>query len=238
MVNPAHPQTSPVKPLRSDGVEARNRLLDAALKLFADKGFSQTSTREIAQAAQANLASISYYFGDKEGLYRAVFEDPRFNHGIDPTAEALADGDIRTIVDFMLRGFTEPLKAGEQAQQCMKLHFREMVEPTGMWQEEIEKNIKPAHLALVTALCRHLQVNTADDDMHRLGFELLSMGVMLHVGTDVIRCIRPALIADSAALDQYHARMVDNAMVLIAAEARRRSIHSPGAQASEHKTQT
>ena len=236
MANSALPTPGPLKPLRSDGQEARNRLLDAALKLFADKGFSQTSTREIAQAAKANLASISYYFGDKEGLYRAVFEDPRYNPGIDPTAAEMADVDIRTIVDFMLRGFIEPLKAGEQAQQCMKLHFREMVEPTGMWQEEIEKNIKPAHLALVAALCRHLQVNTADDDMHRLGFELLSMGIMLHVGTDVINSIRPALIADGAALDLYHARMVDSAMV-IEAEGRRRSIHFPSAQASKRKTQ-
>ena len=71
------------KPLRADGVEARNRLLDAALVLFAEKGFANTSTREIALAAQVNIASISYYFGDKAGLYRAVFVDPRCNPGAD-----------------------------------------------------------------------------------------------------------------------------------------------------------
>ena len=60
------PDTS-AKAMRSDGVEARNRLLDAALALFAEKGFAKTSTREIAQAAQTNIASISYYFGDKAG---------------------------------------------------------------------------------------------------------------------------------------------------------------------------
>jgi len=237
MIHSTLPPLGSVKSLRSDGQEARNRLLDVALKLFADKGFAKTSTREIAQAAQANLASISYYFGDKQGLYRAVFEDPRFNPGMDPAHAEIDGADIRSVVDFMLRGFTEPLKAGEQAQQCMKLHFREMVEPTGMWQEEIEKNIKPAHASLVAALCQHLNVKTADDDMHRLAFELLSMGIMLHVGTDVINSIRPALIADSAALDQYHLRMVDNAMVLIDAEARRRSIHSTGAKAPKRKTQ-
>ena len=64
------------KPLRSDGVEARNRLLDAALALFAEKGFAKTSTREIAAAAQVNIASISYYFGDKEGRIHRHTQQP------------------------------------------------------------------------------------------------------------------------------------------------------------------
>src|SRR5271166_5391198 len=40
----------------------------AALDLFGTKGFEATSTREIAAAAGANIASIAYHFGGKEGL--------------------------------------------------------------------------------------------------------------------------------------------------------------------------
>src|SRR4051812_40962476 len=58
---------------RSDGEQSRERLLQAAMRLFAAQGFSKTSTREIAQAAGANIAAISYYFGDKAGLYQACF---------------------------------------------------------------------------------------------------------------------------------------------------------------------
>ena len=64
---------------RADGVEARARLLRAALRLFAHKGFAKTSTREIAQAAGANIAAIQYYFGDKAGLYSATFSEPMGN---------------------------------------------------------------------------------------------------------------------------------------------------------------
>jgi len=49
-----------------------------------EQGFAKTSIREIALAAQANVASISYYFGDKAGLYRAVFSDPRTNPPLPP----------------------------------------------------------------------------------------------------------------------------------------------------------
>lgn len=225
MPAPTPPQ-SPTKMLRSDGMEARHRLLDAALSLFADKGFAKTSTREIAQAAQANIASISYYFGDKEGLYRAVFEDPRNNPQIDTEqllqANAGANG-MRSAIAFLLHGFVEPLKAGDQARQCMKLHFREMLEPTGMWQAEIDNNIKPAHAALTQALARHLGVAEADDDIHRLAFQIAGLGIMLHIGLDVLQAIRPTLIATGAALDTYHARLVDSGMALVDAEAVRRA---------------
>src|SRR5688500_16766581 len=52
--------------------DTRERLLLAALRLFAHQGYAKTSTRELAEAASVNIAAISYYFGDKAGLYRAV----------------------------------------------------------------------------------------------------------------------------------------------------------------------
>jgi AcrR family transcriptional regulator len=50
----------------------RGALLDAAENLFAEKGFEGTTTREVVKKAKCNLALISYYFGGKDGLYKAV----------------------------------------------------------------------------------------------------------------------------------------------------------------------
>lgn len=47
--------------------------MEAAEKLFAEKGFAGTSVRDIAEAANVNLAMISYYFGSKEKLMEAMF---------------------------------------------------------------------------------------------------------------------------------------------------------------------
>jgi hypothetical protein len=49
-----------------------------------------------------------------------------------------------------------PLMAGDDADVLLRLFYREMLEPTGIWQREIETNIMPEHLALVAVLCRHL----------------------------------------------------------------------------------
>jgi AcrR family transcriptional regulator len=217
------PELGSAKPMRSDGIEARNRLLDAALQLFAEQGFAKTSIREIALAAQANVASISYYFGDKAGLYRAVFSDPRTNPPLPP--EAL-DGDavsLEQAVRGLMGSFLEPLKQGHVSQQqYMKLCFREMLEPTGAWQHEIDANITPAHLALTRTLCRHVGLAEADDDIHRLAFAISGLGVMLHVGHDLHTQIRPSLVSSPAALDRYLDRLVHYALALADAEAHAR----------------
>jgi AcrR family transcriptional regulator len=211
------------KPLRSDGQQARLRLLDAGLALFADKGFAETSTREIAQLAQVNVAAISYYFGDKDGLYRAVFTDPRYNPTLDANAVASAPSDIQTTLRFLLAGLAASLKDVALTKQCMKLHFREMLQPTGVWQDEIDHNIKPNHMALVQALCQHLKLKAADDDVHRLAFSIAGLGIMLHVGHDVVTAIRPQVIDGAAAVDLYVERILSYAMAMVEDEAQRRS---------------
>jgi AcrR family transcriptional regulator len=57
---------------RSDK-RVRERLLDAAERLFCEHGFAGTSVRKIAAAAKCNVASVSYYFGGKEKLYTDVW---------------------------------------------------------------------------------------------------------------------------------------------------------------------
>lgn len=50
------------------------RILHAAVKLFAEKGYAATSTREIIAAAKVTQPMLYYYFGNKEGLCRAALD--------------------------------------------------------------------------------------------------------------------------------------------------------------------
>lgn len=210
-------------PLRSDGLEARKRLLHAALALFAAKGFAKASTREIAAAAGVNLAAISYYFGDKAGLYRATYNEA-FDCGAphnDP--QALQALPLREALAVFLRAFTDPLKQGELAQQVMQLHYREMLEPTGLWQAHIETEIAPTHQALVDVLCSHLLLPHADDDIHRLAFAITSLGVYMIVGADITRHLYPVLADSPQSIDQTTDRLTDFALALVADERQRRA---------------
>lgn len=54
---------------------SRERILEVAAKLFAEKGIHGVSVREIAKASGANLSLISYHFGGKENLYLSIFQN-------------------------------------------------------------------------------------------------------------------------------------------------------------------
>jgi AcrR family transcriptional regulator len=55
-------------------LDKKEIILSAAMKLFSQKGFEGTSVREIAAAADVNIAMINYYFGSKEKLFQSLVE--------------------------------------------------------------------------------------------------------------------------------------------------------------------
>lgn len=57
---------------RADGDRTRERILESAIPLFAKQGYEGASIRTIATAADVNVATLAYHFGDKDGLYVAV----------------------------------------------------------------------------------------------------------------------------------------------------------------------
>lgn len=55
-------------------LDVKQRILQAAKKLFSEKGFDGTTVREICEEAASNIASLSYYFGGKENVFLALFD--------------------------------------------------------------------------------------------------------------------------------------------------------------------
>jgi len=59
---------------RHSEIDTKTRLLDAAERLFSDRGFGAVSHRDVALAAGANLAAVNYHYGSKDQLIRAVIK--------------------------------------------------------------------------------------------------------------------------------------------------------------------
>jgi AcrR family transcriptional regulator len=75
---------------------AKARLLEAAVRIFGEKGLKGATVREIAKAAGQNVAAIAYYFGSKERLYDLIIEGivREFHHAL---------GDILQRIDELER---------------------------------------------------------------------------------------------------------------------------------------
>jgi AcrR family transcriptional regulator len=220
-------------PSTPDAADSRARLLDAALRLFAEQGFAKTSIRQIAEAASVNTALISYYFGDKKGLYRATFTEPM---GSPIAVDAWPGGAPPTLdafIGLLIHSFMQPLHQGSRIELCMRLHFREMLDPTGLWQHELECEIKPTHMALTHLLCKELDLLEPDDDVHRLALAISALALQYYVGRDVVQAVCPPLVEAPNGLAKTTARLMDFARFMVAGEReRRRSAHPATRQAA------
>jgi AcrR family transcriptional regulator len=120
--------------------------MEAAGEIFADEGFGRATIRKICSRAGVNVASISYHFGDKEGLYLSVLKHYRekayqeypSDQGID--ASSTPEDRLRAYVrSFMFRilGQGSPSWFG-------KLFAREFIEPTRALEILVEETIRPS----------------------------------------------------------------------------------------------
>lgn len=213
------PQT---KDINTETNNARSRLVMAGLQLFAEKGFEAASTRVICEMADVNISAIRYYFGDKAGLYRAAFTEPMGDSPCHSNIETYANLPLPEALKLFFGEFLDPLKRGDDLRLVMKLHFREMIEPTGAWQQEIDAEIKPQHDALVSLLELHLGLKHIDVDVHRLAFAIIGMAVHYYVGHEVVSAICPQLLDSPKAIDTLANRLAGYAVAMIEGEKQRR----------------
>ncbi len=87
----------------------RNKLLDAATKLFSEQGFDGISIRDLEKAADVQRGLLTYHFGDKESLWK-VAADRTFgtmNEEVNARADILKDLSsyerIATMIRFYVR---------------------------------------------------------------------------------------------------------------------------------------
>ena len=60
---------------RDEKEKSKQRILDSAAKLFAQKGYDGVGIREICRDADANICMVSYFWGGKKGLYKGIVDN-------------------------------------------------------------------------------------------------------------------------------------------------------------------
>lgn len=137
---------------RTDGEATRARLLEAAGQLFSRQGFAETTSKAVAQLAAADLASINYHFGSRNGLYQAVL--------LEAHRQLLDLDDLQRIAGSALSAEQRlyELLAGlvQRAQQpeawAPRVLARELLAPSSHLQVLMEEAIPPKMMAVAQIL--------------------------------------------------------------------------------------
>ncbi len=127
----------------------KERILDSAEALFAQKGFRAVSVREITSAARCNLAAVNYHFGNKESLYLEVFRSrwvPRARRVQESFRKSLAAQDSdspEAVVSALAKAFLEGPLSDEERLRHSQLMTREMTQPTKAFELVAEQVMQP-----------------------------------------------------------------------------------------------
>ncbi|KRP37632.1 MAG: hypothetical protein ABS34_01835 [Opitutaceae bacterium BACL24 MAG-120322-bin51] len=111
--------------------KTRGRLLQAAMALFAERGFEKTTMVAISERAEANVAAVNYHFGDKQALYvaalRAAFAEANASFPVLLAEEgASPEQRLRHHIAALISQIFSPSDAG----YLCRMVAREFAEPT------------------------------------------------------------------------------------------------------------
>lgn len=126
------------------GLERRQQLMDVAIRLFARKGFSGTTTKEIASAAGVNQAILFRHFPTKDDLYAAILEHKASTSGTDEwLSELRALASHRDDEGLFRAVVARTLEHGRRDRKFMRLMLFSALEGHELAQSFRQKRVRP-----------------------------------------------------------------------------------------------
>ena len=215
----------------SPAEQTRLALVRAGLKLFGQQGFDGTSTRQIAAAAKANIGSIAYHFGGKEGLRAAVadyivdmiqaianqaigsLEMPSTDTATPEAAQAQLFAAVERMVAFLV--------ARPEAGEIVQFVLRELAHPTATLDRIYTGVFEPTHRRLCL-IWEQATGEPAESERTRLTvFTLIGQVIYFRIAREpVMRRMGWSDIGDAEA-GKVAATAADNLAALLAIRGRK-----------------
>ena len=139
--------------------ETAQRLLEAAMSVFAEHGFDGASTRMLVNKAGVNISAIPYYFGSKDGLYEAVIEHiistvkskqgPKA-HQIQQALNKpdLTQAEAQELLHDFVASFIDILLSQQMSPSMVEIFIREQIHPSCVFERFYIEMLRPTHETL------------------------------------------------------------------------------------------
>jgi AcrR family transcriptional regulator len=171
------------EPKNETEMQVQDRILDSAERLFCEKGYAETSIRDITSQANCNVAAVNYHFGSKDNLYYKVFQ--RYLSTLrDVRLESInrvmsqEDVSLERLLHAFAVSFIEPLLDKDRSRIFMRLMVREMLDPhlpKRLFADEMAAPTMKSFGRALMKLCPRL------DDRDALMSMLSVIGQLIHI---------------------------------------------------------
>ena len=110
----------------------KQRVLESACRLFAEKGYRDATVHEICEEAHANIAAVNYYFGGKDKLYDAAWRHAyqQTTEARGPTLGAASERTAEEQIRHFVRGRLDDVSSDGPASYFWQILGKEHAEPT------------------------------------------------------------------------------------------------------------
>lgn len=196
---------------------SRDRLLQAAVEIFAEKGFQSATVREICSRAGANVAAVNYYFRNKERLYAEAlvfaFREAEQRYPMTEAGNRALPPEQR-LTQF-IRVFLHRILDDSSLGHHGKLIAREIADPTKALDEIVETVIAPV-FALLADIVPQLAGPALDrDQIRRCMLSILGQCLMFKHSRPVIDRICPELIAGPEQIERSAAHIAQFSLLAL-----------------------
>jgi len=170
--------------------ETRERLMQAAIVAFGRRDYDGVSTREIVEAAEANISAISYHFDGKRGLYLATVAylaeqlHARMASRQAAIRQALEQARPQACAELLcdfLGGFLEVLLDGQLGESAPGIIFREQHRPTDAFDILYHQLLQPMHATLTRLVSGYRGLPEEDPSAVMLAHALLGQTVIFRI---------------------------------------------------------
>lgn len=176
---------------------SKQKLLESALKIFAENGFESASTREIVKDANVNISSITYYFGGKEGLYQGVLEyiSSTIAKNVGKQAEIIktffsqsnpTQGQCLEMLENSLKMMINFLCGKDISPHILSIFIREQIKPTTGFEIIYENRIRPMHEMLTKLVAGASGLSSSSDEAKLATHAILGQIIIFKTHVEVI----------------------------------------------------
>ncbi len=208
----------------------RDKLLDVAGRIFADRGYRSATIREISVAAGANIAAVNYHFGDKLGLYAEVVHQSMRMAELDAMQHALdqiatPEEILRSVIQVRLRGICRR----DRPDWYVHILMHEMAQPTPALQQMIRKVGRPLFERMLGLIGGMIGLPPSHEKTRLCTISVMGQILVYVFSLPLLTGVWPELKMTPAQVDRIASHIADFSLAYI--QSSRSGIHAPRTEA-------